>query len=91
MDVNEFIKNNKLLIDLFGLIGAFLSLLPYVLLQTDKVEEDGFLYNFLNIISSFILIIYSIVLSAWSNILVSIVIVIFASKRLINLFLRKQS
>jgi hypothetical protein len=86
----EFVANNKVLIDIFGLCGSILSLLPYILLQIDKVEEDGFWYNFLNIIASIILIIYSILLAAWANILIFIVILGFAIRTLSKVLLKHK-
>ncbi len=43
--------------DIIGCIGVFLFLATYTLLQLGRMKMDGFLYSFLNMIASFLVLI----------------------------------
>ena len=59
--------------DIIGIFGVTLILMSYALFQFEKIDPQGFLYSFLNLIGAF-LILYSLFYS-WN--LASVIIEIF--------------
>lgn len=52
------------IVNIFGIIGATLILLAFILNQTNKLSNDNFYYDLLNFVGSFLLVIYAIVTGA---------------------------
>ncbi|HLO13908.1 MAG TPA: hypothetical protein VK206_03700 [Anaerolineales bacterium] len=58
---------SKLLIDILGWTGSILYLLAYALVSAKKAEGDSLLYQGMNIIAGFLVVIYSISLRAYAT------------------------
>lgn len=50
--------------NIFGIVGAAIILVAFILNQTNKLSNDNFYYDLLNFVGSFLLVIYAIVTGA---------------------------
>ena len=57
----------KLLINILGWTGSVLYLAAYALVSLKKTEGDSLLYQGMNIVAGFLLVIYSYVLGAYAT------------------------
>ena len=57
----------KLLIDILGWTGSILYLLAYALVSMKKAEGDSLIYQGLNIIAGFLLVVYTLSLGAYAT------------------------
>jgi uncharacterized membrane protein len=57
--------DNQTLIQAFSLLGAFLQLLVYALMQTNRIKPESYFYQSFNTIGSFIMFSVSIQLNSW--------------------------
>ena len=57
----------KLLINILGWVGSILYLIAYALVSLKKTEGDSVLYQCMNIIATFLLVLYTIYLGAYAT------------------------
>jgi hypothetical protein len=63
----------KLFINILGWTGSVLYLVAYTLVSLKKTEGDSLLYQGMNIIAGFLLVIYTIYLGAYATTALNIV------------------
>jgi hypothetical protein len=64
---------NNFIIDVFGWGGVVVLLIAYGLISTKKLEGDSFVYQFLNLAGSALLIINSFYYGAYPSVSVNVV------------------
>ena len=50
---------NSFTVDVVGIVGVVIVVITYFLLQSEKIDSNGFLYSFLNAVGS-LLVVYSL-------------------------------
>ncbi len=61
------------IIDIFGSIGAIIALIAFILIQTDRLKNSDFTYDFLNFLSGFILAIYAYIIASLPFLIINLV------------------
>lgn len=71
-----------------GVFGASIILIVFVLNQINKLKNDSFLYDFLNLIGSILLMIYAILLTSYPFLILNLVWALVSLKDVVKYFLK---
>lgn len=71
-----------------GVFGASIILIVFVLNQINKLKNDSFLYDFLNLIGSILLMIYAILLTSYPFLILNLVWALVSLKDVVKYFFK---
>lgn len=76
--------------DLIGFTGAFLVLVGFLLNQINILKNSNIMYDFINFLGSFMLLIYALILQSVPFIIINTVWALFSLKDVLWFFLKNS-
>ncbi len=69
---------------IFGILGASLILLAFLLEQTNVWKNDDLIYDFVNFVGSGLLVVYGVLISGWPFVVLNSIWALFSLKDVIK-------